>query len=92
MQDGSKPVLTGELFELKDTSVNIVSVDGYRISFRKNSLLMGSGETEVIVPGKTLSELNKILSQEEEDTLSMYLTEKHILFDLGNAVMVSRLI
>ena len=91
-QDGSKPVLTGELFELKNNSVNVVSVDGYRISFRKNSLMMGSGETEVIVPGKTLSELNKILSQEEDDTLSMYLTEKHILFDLGNAVMVSRLI
>ena len=91
-QDGSKPVLTGELFELKNDSVNVVSVDGYRISFRKNSLMMGSGETEVIVPGKTLSELNKILSQEEEDTLSIYLTEKHILFDLGNAVMVSRLI
>lgn len=91
-QDGSKPVLTGELFELKNTSVNVVSVDGYRISFRKNELLMGSGETDVIVPGKTLSELNKILSQEAEDTLSIYLTEKHILFDLGTAVMVSRLI
>ncbi|MGN1230761.1 MAG: DNA polymerase III subunit beta, partial [Anaerotignum sp.] len=91
-QDGSKPVLTGELFELKNTSVNVVSVDGYRISFRKNELLMGSGETEVIVPGKTLAELNKILSQEEEDTLSIYLTEKHILFDLGTATMVSRLI
>ena len=91
-QDGSKPVLTGELFELKNGSVNVVSVDGYRISFRKNALLSGSEETEVIVPGKTLTELNKILSQEAEDTLSIYLTEKHILFDLGNAVMVSRLI
>ncbi len=91
-QDGSKPVLTGELFELREGAVHVVSVDGYRISFRKNPLLHNSGETEVIVPGKTLSELNKILSQEEEDTLSIFLTEKHILFDLGTAVMVSRLI
>ena len=91
-QDGTKPILTGELFELKQDSVNVVSVDGYRISFRKDSLISGSGETEVIVPGKTLSELNKILSQEEDDTLSIYPTDKHILFDLGNAVMVSRLI
>ena len=91
-QDGSKPVLTGELFELRSNSVHVVSVDGYRISFRKNSLLTGSGDTDVIVPGKTLAELNKILSQEEDDTLSIYLTEKHILFDLGTAVMVSRLI
>ena len=91
-QDGSKPVLTGELFELRSNSVHVVSVDGYRISFRKNSLLTGSGDTDVIVPGKTLAELNKILSQEDDDTLSIYLTEKHILFDLGTAVMVSRLI
>lgn len=91
-QDGSKPVLTGELFELRSNSVHVISVDGYRISFRKNSLLTGSGDTDVIVPGKTLAELNKILSQEDDDTLSIYLTEKHILFDLGTAVMVSRLI
>lgn len=91
-QDGSKPVLTGELFELRAGAVHIVSVDGYRISFRKNALLHHSGETEVIVPGKTLSELHKILSQEEGQTLSITLTEKHILFDLGNAIVVSRLI
>ncbi len=91
-QDGSKPVLTGELFELKQGAVNLVSVDGYRISFRKNPLLHNSEETEVVVPGKTLAELNKILSAEDDATLSIYLTDKHILFDLGTAVMVSRLI
>lgn len=91
-QDSSKPVLTGELFEFRNQSMNLVSVDGYRISFRKDSLLSGSEDTDVIVPGKTLSELIKILSQQEEDTLSVYLTEKHILFDLGTAIMVSRLI
>ncbi len=91
-QDDSKPVLTGELLELREGTVNIVSVDGYRISFRKNLLLQSSGETEVVVPGKTLGELNKILSQEEEDIVSICLTERHILFDLGTAVMVSRLI
>ena len=91
-QDGSKPVLTGELFELKQGAVNLVSVDGYRISFRKNPLLHNSEETEVVVPGKTLAELNKILSAEDDATVSMYLTDKHILFDLGTAVMVSRLI
>ena len=46
----------------------------------KTAFLTGSGDTDVIVPGKTLAELNKILSQEDDDTLSIYLTEKHILF------------
>ncbi|WP_352399799.1 DNA polymerase III subunit beta [Anaerotignum sp.] len=91
-QDNSKPVLTGELFEFSQDFLNIVSVDGYRISYRKNNLLNSYGKNEVIVPGKTLSELNKILSQEEEDLVSVYVTDKHILFDLGTAIMVSRLI
>lgn len=91
-QNDSKPVLTGELLELRQGGIHMVSVDGYRISFRKNPLLQSSGETDVVVPGKTLGELNKILSQEEGEELLIYPTERHILFDLGTAVMVSRLI
>lgn len=91
-QDNAKPVLTGEFFEFNSDYFNIVSVDGYRISYRKNVLINSYDQTKVIVPGKTLSELNKILSQEEEDLVSVYVTDKHILFDLGTAIMVSRLI
>lgn len=90
--DNAKPVLTGELFEFHDEFFNIVSVDGYRISYRKNNLIQSCGKNDVIVPGKTLSELNKILSQSDEDLVSLYVTDKHILFDLGTAIMVSRLI
>ncbi|WP_242864139.1 DNA polymerase III subunit beta [Anaerotignum neopropionicum] len=91
-QDNAKPVLTGELFEFNGDFFSIVSVDGYRISYRKNNLISSFQKTEVIVPGKTLSELNKILSQEDEELVSVYITDKHILFDLGTAIMVSRLI
>ncbi len=91
-QDGAKPVLTGELFEFNEEFIHIVSVDGYRISYRKNNLLSSYGKKDVIVPGKTLSELHKILSQAEEDLVSVFVTDKHILFDLGTAIMVSRLI
>lgn len=91
-QDSSRPVLTGELFEFSQEALHIVSVDGYRISFRREALLESCGNHSVVVPGKTLSELNKILSQEEEDFVSIYVTEKQILFDLGIAVVVSRLI
>ncbi|WP_331488199.1 DNA polymerase III subunit beta [Chakrabartyella piscis] len=90
-QDNSKPILTGELFELQQDTLHVVSVDGYRISFRKNILSQCAEPTNVIVPGKTLMELNKILSQEDEN-VSLYVTDKHILFDLGTATMVSRLI
>lgn len=91
-QDMAKPILTGELFELKDQCLQLVSIDGYRISFRKSELSHNVEEKKVVVPGKTLLELTKILSQEEEDTVSLYFTDKHVLFDLGTAVVVSRLL
>lgn len=91
-QDESKPVLTGELLELSLNSMNMVSVDGYRISYRKCNLVKGNDDISVIVPGKTLNEISKILSTENEDTVSIYVTEKHILFDLGQSIVVSRLI
>ncbi len=91
-QEGGKPVLMGELFEIKENSLELVSVDGYRISYRKQDLTENTIEDKVIVPGKTLQELMKILSQEEEEIVDIYVTDKHILFDIGTAVVVSRLI
>ena len=89
--DESQPVLTGELIEIKGSSMNIVAVDGYRISFRKSEIT-SSKDASVIVPSKTLREITKILSSEEEEMALIYVTDKHILFDLGGNMIVSRLI
>ena len=92
--DESKPVLTGELLEIKENTFSFVSVDGYRISYKKAPLAeeAGAEAQSAIIPGKTLSELGKILLDTEEDTAVIYFTDKHVLFDLGFCVMVSRLI
>lgn len=91
-QKSTKQILTGELFEMKENALQVVSIDGYRISFRKSPLEHDFTEKSVVVPGKTLTELTKILSQEEEDKVHLYFTDKHVLFDLGMATMVSRLL
>lgn len=90
--DESKPALTGELLEIVNNSFNVVAVDGYRVSFRKSILSNDNEDLKVIVPGKTLNEINKILSSENEDMVSLYFTDKHILFDLGDSTVVSRTI
>ena len=77
---------------MKENALQVVSIDGYRISFRKSPLEHDFTEKSVVVPGKTLTELTKILSQEEEDKVHLYFTDKHVLFDLGMATMVSRLL
>lgn len=93
--DESKITFTGELLEIKNDFVNLVSLDGYRVSFRKSPLSTKSDRSKdnfVIIPGKTLNDINKILSNEEEYEVSIYLTDKHILFDLGDTTIVSRVI
>lgn len=89
--DESKPQLTGELIEIKGSNINVVAVDGYRISYKRAAVSETEKPAKVIVPGKTLKEISKILSQDEEE-VDLYITDKHILFDLQGNIIVSRLI
>ncbi|MCL2396914.1 MAG: DNA polymerase III subunit beta [Defluviitaleaceae bacterium] len=91
-QDTSKPVLCGELFEINDGTARMVSVDGFRISLRKYDFDGCEKVVKVIVPGKTLNEISKILPTDEDATISFYTTDKHILFELDNCTVVSRLL
>lgn len=90
-QDESKPILTGELLEFKKDYLQMVSVDGFRISFRKEQLLKTTEEKKVVIPAKTLSEINKILNGEEKEA-QLYLTDKHVLFDIDGNIIISRLL
>lgn len=87
-----RPIFTGELLEVKDQKFNIVSVDGYRVSIREIDLNQPTSDFKVVVPGKTLNEINKILSSLEEDYMTIYYTDKHILFELDDSIVVSRLL
>ena len=49
-------------------------------------------DIKVVVPGKTLIEISKILSGETEDEVSIFFTKNHIVFEFDDTVVVSRLI
>lgn len=66
-QDESKPILTGEYIEIEGNMIDFVSVDGYRISYKQSELVQSSGTKSAIVPGKSLGEIAKILSADEEE-------------------------
>ena len=91
-QEESRPILTGEMLQIKDGSFRMVSVDGYRISYRQIPISIENETVEVVVPGKTLGEISKILLNEDEEDVAIYFEEKHILFDLGDSKVVSRLL
>lgn len=85
-------LMTGELFEIKDNCLKIVSLDGHRIAIRKMPLKREYSNRKVVVPGKTLNEVSKILSGEVDDQVSIYFTKNHILFEFDQTMVVSRLI
>ena len=85
-------LMTGELLNIKDNMLTVTSLDGHRISVRKIELSDSYEETEIIVPGKTLQEISKILPGEAKDSVNLYITDKHILFEFENTLVVSRLL
>lgn len=85
-------LMTGELFEIKDNCLKVVSLDGHRIAIRKMALKKNYEDRKVVVPGKTLNEISKILSGEMDDMVSIFFTKNHILFEFDQTMVVSRLI
>ena len=88
----SNKLMTGELFEISDNILKLIALDGHRISIRKVELSSSYDNTKVIVPGKTLIEVSKILSSEVESKVDIYFTSNHIVFEFDQTVVVSRLI
>ena len=60
-------LMTGELFEVKDDQLSVVSLDGHRISIRHIELKDHYDPFKVVVPGKTLQEIVKIISGEMDE-------------------------
>ncbi|MCQ2976616.1 MAG: DNA polymerase III subunit beta [archaeon] len=88
----TKPILMGELLEIENNEVTLVAVDGYRISAKKGIVSNNAGSLQAIIPGKNMNELSKILSSDKEDKMNVYFTDRNVLFELDNSIIISRLI
>ena len=85
-------IMTGELFEINDNELKLVSLDGHRISIRNIELKDHYDHQKIIVPGKTLNEISKILQGTANEEVSLFITENHIIFEFDQTLVVSRLI
>lgn len=85
-------LMTGELFEINEDILKVVSLDGHRISIRKIRLKNFYMPKKVVVPGKTLNEISKILSGDMDSEVHIFFTDKHIVFEFDHTTVVSRLI
>ena len=86
----ARPIYTGTLFEIKDDGLTLVSVDGYRLAKRSEKIEKGRMEDcSFVVPGSALSDIERICSDDEGE-VSVAVGTKHILFKIGETVVVSR--
>ena len=77
----SNKMMTGELFEISGNHLKVVSLDGHRVSIRNLELKGEYQPRKVIVPGKTLIEVSKILSGELDALVNLFFTKNHIVFE-----------
>jgi len=89
-QDETRPILQGILFEMKNRKLNLVALDGYRLAI-KTEYLDSDFDVEVVIPGKTLNEVSKILD-DVESIVNITFSNNHILFNLNKTRIISRLL
>ena len=85
-------MMTGELFEIDKNILKVISLDGHRISIRKIELKNEYPYKKVIVPGKSLIEISKIIGGDANADVDITFTKNHIVFEFENTVVISRLI
>jgi DNA polymerase-3 subunit beta len=89
--DENRPIFTGCLLEVKENNLNMVAVDGFRLSFRNNPFEGEGKDFSAVIPGKTLNEILKIL-QSNEEQISINISKNQVLFEMERCKIVSRLL
>ncbi|MCI8392448.1 MAG: DNA polymerase III subunit beta [Clostridia bacterium] len=86
-----RPIFTGCLFEIKENKLNVVSIDGYRLAWKSKFLEEKVNDFKVVIPGKTLNEVNKIL-MDSFDKVKISTSKNQALFEMENCKIVTRLL
>lgn len=87
--DDSRPVLKGCLLEFRDC-LEATALDGYRLALSKAEILAKSGELSIICPARTLTEISRMLSDDEEE-ITLYTQGGMMMVKFENMILVSRL-
>ena len=91
-ENQGRPIHTGVKFEVTNETVTAVAVDGFRLARRTYHCEDNTGrELSFVVPAAGLKEVEKILTDSDEDA-AFTLGPKHILFQIGSATLVCRLL
>ncbi len=90
-QNDKKPVNTGELFELRDGTLNLVALDGYRLATCKRVITQEGEDSNIIVPYKTMQEVGRMLG-ENSGEVNISSSKFYVMFSCNEFSLLSRLI
>jgi DNA polymerase-3 subunit beta len=87
----NRPIFTGSLFEIESNKLNVVAVDGFRLALRSVYLNKQTNNFNAVIPGKTLNEVNKIISDSFEP-VKIGVAKNQALFEMDNCKIVTRIL
>ncbi|MDE6665595.1 MAG: DNA polymerase III subunit beta [Ruminococcus sp.] len=86
----SKPILTGELFDIENGKFNMVAIDGFRLAIRSEDI-ESEENYHFVVPKKALLEISSLMKDDDKECM-VYTNDRHIIFETGNVFLISRLL
>jgi len=86
----TKPILTGELFEIDKNILNVVAVDGYRLAVRTEHIK--ANDMKIVIPASALKKVMELLNEKSETPCQMYINHKHVTFQVGDYIIFSRVL
>ena len=86
----SRPIHMGALFEVENSQLTIVAVDGFRLALRREPIKTQKNEQySYVVPGTALNEVERITADNENE-VKITLGLKHVMFTIGDTILISR--
>lgn len=89
--ENAKPIHTGIRFEITKDQIRLIGVDGFRLAMRTEEINYQGDDIAFVVPKKTIREVVKLLGEKDEE-ISINVGKRHIVFEIGNYSIISRLL
>ena len=91
--DESRPILTGINIKITGDILECSATDSYRLALKKHKLTKSvNNSADIIIPSKNLSELLKLLTSSDDESIEMHLFSNKVIFKFNNILFQSRLI
>ena len=89
--EDTRPVLKGCLFEINENKLTAVALDGYRLALSEKSIIKTTAKTSLIVPGRSLNEMSKLLDDNSEP-IKVYMQKNYIMIEQDSTKIITRLL